>query len=411
MLLVTGPTGSGKTTTLYSALRHVQSSEKNVVTVEDPIEYRLEGINQVQVNERTGLTFASALRSILRQDPDVVLVGEIRDTETAGVAIKASMTGHLVLSTLHTNDAPSAVARLADIGVEMGALAGALKGIMAQRLVRRLCAECSEPISLSDLPPDQQVLLAGRSCEGLRRPVGCAACRGTGYRGRTVVPEIAVVTPEMQRAIARGASVSELGEMARAAGMRTLWEAGLERVVSGITSLHELLDNIAAPILDSDESTSQDVVDALLDRLLSGPASPAAAEPRAIAPAANNSGERVLLVDDDRAARRELRSALEREGFGVIEAADGEAALAYARRLRPGRVICELALPRLDGVGLVQALAHLPEAPPVLVYTDQRDIALLDWACEVGASGVASKTDGAPAVLRWLRSGATRAAA
>jgi type II secretory ATPase GspE/PulE/Tfp pilus assembly ATPase PilB-like protein len=152
MVLVTGPTGSGKTTTLYSVLRHVQSTASNIVTVEDPIEYRLDGINQVQVNERAGLTFASALRSILRQDPDVVLVGEIRDGETAGIAIKASMTGHLVLATLHTNDAGSAIARLLDIGSDPGALSGAVKGIVAQRLVRRLCADCSQPASWPSCP-------------------------------------------------------------------------------------------------------------------------------------------------------------------------------------------------------------------------------------------------------------------
>ncbi len=396
MILATGPTGSGKTTTLYSALRHVQSSEKNVVTVEDPIEYRLEGINQVQVNERTGLTFAAALRSILRQDPDVVLVGEVRDAETAGIAIRASMTGHLVLSTLHTNDAPSAVARLADIGVEMGALAGALKGIVAQRLVRRLCAECSRPTALSDLPPDQQVFLAGMRTDGLRRAVGCPACRGTGYRGRMVVAEILAVTPEVQHAVARGASVAELSEMARRGGMRTLWESGLERVLSGATSLHELVDNVSAPFVEG--TSSQGSVDALLARLLgergAAPASPAP-EP---APGA----ARVLVVDEDREARRSLRAELEREGFRVIEAADGEAGVAYARRLRPDLVVTEIALPRLDGLGVVQALAGGAEGPPVVVYTGQTDPGMLAWARELGAREALTRTAGVKALAACL---------
>ncbi|MBK7906163.1 MAG: Flp pilus assembly complex ATPase component TadA, partial [Gemmatimonadetes bacterium] len=166
-----------------------------IVTVEDPIEYHLEGINQVQVNEKAGLGFAAALRSIVRQDPDIILVGEIRDAETAGIAVKAGLTGHLVLSTLHTIDSSSAIGRLADIGgVEMGALSGALKGVVAQRLVRRLCESCCSSITLADLPVAQQALLIGRKTEKLRRAVGCEACRGTGYRGRMVVAEVLLVS-------------------------------------------------------------------------------------------------------------------------------------------------------------------------------------------------------------------------
>ncbi|HEX8272247.1 MAG TPA: type II/IV secretion system protein [Longimicrobiaceae bacterium] len=396
MILATGPTGSGKTTTLYSALRHVQSSESNVVTVEDPIEYRLPGINQVQVNDRAGLDFAAALRSILRQDPDIVLVGEIRDAETAQIAIKASMTGHVVLSTLHTNDAPSAISRLADIGAEAGALSGALKGVLAQRLVRRLCGECSQPLALSDLPPEQQVLLMGRRTDGLRRHVGCAACRGTGYRGRMVVAEILVVDAAMQHAIARGAGVPELTELARGNGMRTLWESGLERVLAGATSLHELVDNVAAPA--QQESAAQSDVDALLAQLLGGggkapaaasaPAAPAARPPSVPARAGGGPGARVLVVDEDREARRALRAELEGAGFRVIEAADGEAGVAYARRLRPDLVVTEIAMPRLDGIGLLQALRDEAGSPPVVVRTGQDDAALLEWALELGAQGV-----------------------
>ncbi|MEW5927794.1 MAG: ATPase, T2SS/T4P/T4SS family [Gemmatimonadota bacterium] len=395
MILATGPTGSGKTTTLYSALRHVQSSESNVVTVEDPIEYRLPGINQVQVNDRAGLSFAAALRSILRQDPDIVLVGEIRDAETAQIAIKASMTGHVVLSTLHTNDAPSAIARLADIGAEAGALSGALKGVLAQRLVRRLCGECSQPLALSELPPEQQVLLMGRRTDGLRRQVGCPACRGTGYRGRMVVAEILVVDAEMQHAVARGASVPELTELARGNGMRTLWESGLERVLAGATSLHELVDNVAAPPVQ--DGGAQSEVDALLAQLLGGgskapaPAAPPARPPSAPSRAGGGPGARILVVDEDREARRALRAELEGAGFRVIEAADGEAGVAYARRLRPDLVVTEVAMPRLDGIGLLQALRDEAGAPPVVVCTSQDDAALLDWARELGAQGAYSR--------------------
>nr|MDQ3388870.1 type II/IV secretion system protein [Gemmatimonadota bacterium] len=388
MVLATGPTGSGKTTTLYSAIRHVQSSESNVVTVEDPIEYRLEGINQVQVNEKAGLTFASALRSILRQDPDVVLVGEIRDAETAGIAIKAGMTGHLVLSTLHTNDAPSALARLADIGVDMGALAGALKGILAQRLVRRLCETCSEPLPLADLPPDQQALLAGRRTDLLRRAVGCASCRGTGYLGRTVVAEVLLADSPVQHAVARRASVAELAELARQGGMTTLWESGLDRVVRGVTSLHELIDTVAAPRTRGPDSQRE--VDALVTTLLAGSEQPGVstvAERTRAAP----TGERVLLVDEDREARRGLRAELERDGFQVFEAADGEAGAAYAKYLRPDLVISEIVLPRLDGLGLLQAITTGDSAPRVVIHTTQTDTALLDWARELGATAVLAK--------------------
>ncbi len=391
MLLVTGPTGSGKTTTLYAALHQVKSTQTNVVTVEDPIEYRLAGVNQVQVQDKAGLTFAAALRSILRQDPDVVLVGEIRDAETAGIAIKASMTGHLVLSTLHTNDAPSAVGRLADIGADLSALSGALKGVVAQRLVRRLCSECSVPIAVSELPAEQQMLLTGKRTDKLRKPVGCAACRGTGYRGRMVVPEILVVNPEMQRAIARRAEQSELEDLARQTGMHRLWDAGLNRVLAGLTSLHELLDNISAPITDA--AAPQTSIDQLLRELrLKKEGAGAVSSPNAVPPtqpalarAPGEQAQRALVVHELRDARRSLRLALEAQGLGVIEAADGESALAYARRLRPDAVVTEVAVPRLDGFGLLQSMRADSDAAAVFIYTEQADSALLAWGLELGA--------------------------
>jgi Tfp pilus assembly pilus retraction ATPase PilT/CheY-like chemotaxis protein len=391
MLLVTGPTGCGKTTTLYAALHQIKSTQTNLVTVEDPIEYRLEGVNQVQVQDKAGLTFAAALRSILRQDPDVVLVGEIRDAETAGIAIKASMTGHLVLSTLHTNDAPSAVGRLADIGADLSALSGALKGIVAQRLVRRLCSECSIPVAASELPAEQQVLLTGKRTDKLRKPVGCAACRGTGYRGRMVVPEVLVVTPEIQRAIARKANRSELEDLARQGGMHTLWGAGINRVLAGTTSLHELLDNVSAPTTDA--AASQTAIDQLLREMrpkhkaTGSAASPNAAPPLQLASAhiPGKEAKRVLVVHEMRDTRRSLRLALEAQGLGVIEAADGESALAYARRLRPDAVVTEVAVPRLDGFGLLQSMRADSDAAAVFIYTEQTDSALLAWGLELGA--------------------------
>ncbi|MGK2935892.1 MAG: ATPase, T2SS/T4P/T4SS family [Gemmatimonadaceae bacterium] len=215
LVLVTGPTGSGKTTTLYAMLRHLQARGVNIVTVEDPVEYRTPGIVQVQVNEKAGLTFAAALRSILRQDPDIVLIGEIRDRETAAIAIQASLTGHLVLATLHTIDACSSIARMTDLGVEPQKMAAALKGVIAQRLVRRLCA-CGAP-------------------------GGCAQCGGTGYHGRIAVAEIVISSPELERRIARGDGVSSLVEAACADGAASIWDSGLAHVAAGDTTLEELL--------------------------------------------------------------------------------------------------------------------------------------------------------------------------
>ena len=221
LVLVTGPTGSGKTTTLYAALREVQARGVNVVTVEDPIEYRLPGIVQVQVHERAGLTFGAALRSIMRQDPDVILVGEIRDRETAEIAIQASLTGHLVFSTLHTNDAASAIARLVDIGAASYQIATAVKGVIAQRLVRRLCAAC-----------------AG---------AGCRECADSGYRGRRAVAEILITSPEFERRVAAGGTPESIAEAARANGCVPLWEAGQALVRRGETSIDELRRVAAEP--------------------------------------------------------------------------------------------------------------------------------------------------------------------
>lgn len=238
LVLVTGPTGSGKTTTLYAALKHLQQRGVNIITVEDPVEYRIPGIVQVQIHEKAGLTFASALRSVLRQDPDVVLIGEIRDRETAAIALQASLTGHLVFATLHTNDACSSITRLTDLGVDCAKLAGALKGVVAQRLIRRLCPACKEvanagvPRSLLETIPESSMIYM---------PVGCAECSLTGYRGRVAVTEVLVTTPEIERAIAAGEPSDNLIAVARQSGARSLWGSGAAQLLDGMTSAQELL--------------------------------------------------------------------------------------------------------------------------------------------------------------------------
>ena len=247
MILVTGPTGSGKSTTLYTTLNAVARPEINVITVEDPVEYRMQGINQVQVNPKAGLTFASALRSILRSDPDVVLLGEIRDHETAQIAIEASLTGHLVLSTLHTNDAPSAITRLTEMDIEPFLVGSALDCVVAQRLARRLCDRCKQPAEYT--VEDLQRLRFGIDLDlplpQVFAPVGCGSCSNTGYRGRIAVHEVMAVSEEIERlAVARASSV-EIGRAAREQGMLTLREDGWEKAKLGITSVDEILRVVA----------------------------------------------------------------------------------------------------------------------------------------------------------------------
>jgi type IV pilus assembly protein PilB len=247
MILVTGPTGSGKSTTLYATLNIVSRPEVNVITVEDPVEYRLPGINQVQTNVKAGLTFSAALRSILRSDPDIVLLGEIRDGETAHIAIEAALTGHLVLSTLHTNDAPSAVVRLTEMGIEPFLVGSALDCVLAQRLARRLCPKCKEAYV-----PTKQVLLENRfpwedgmDLPTLYRPIGCSACAKTGYKGRLALHEVMAVSEQIERLTVEHASSMRINQAAIEEGMITLRHDGLLKVMAGVTSVEEIFRVVA----------------------------------------------------------------------------------------------------------------------------------------------------------------------
>src|SRR5438270_56250 len=244
IILVTGPTGAGKSTTLYSCINQIKSEGVNIVTVEDPVEYRMQGIVQVQVQEKAGLTLASALRSILRQDPNVVLVGEIRDRETAQIAVQASLTGHLVLSTLHTNDAANAVTRLVDIGVEAYKIAAALRGVMAQRLMRKLCPTCKQV--WMETPPERLLRWVPKGTP-LYRAAGCPDCAMTGYRGRFSIVEVLTVSAEVERRIAAGETADHIAGAARRGGMKGLWESGLEHVLRGESTLDELTRVVDIP--------------------------------------------------------------------------------------------------------------------------------------------------------------------
>ena len=370
-VLVTGPTGSGKTTTLYSVLRRVQERKVNIITVEDPVEYRIPGIVQVQVHDKAGLTFASALRSILRQDPDVVLLGEIRDRETAGIAVQAALTGHLVLSTMHTIDAASSVTRLADIGVDNFKIAAALKGVIAQRLVRRLCPSCRRPAEGPVSPRLRRWIPEGSS---LWEPAGCPECSQTGYRGRLSVVEILTVTHEIERLIASGQPTLRISAAAREEGMRSLWDSGIAHALAGTTSLDEVLR----------------VLDVPRDEVVPAPPVPEAAAPRAAiresAPRqaselasnhivqvggaafelldadlvdeepASDGRITVLLVDDEEPLRHALRDVLEDEGFRVFEASDGAEAIEQVDMRVPDVIVLDLMLPQVDGYEVLRML-------------------------------------------------------
>ncbi len=410
VILVTGPTGSGKTTTLYSAIRHVQDEGVNIVTVEDPVEYRLAGIVQVQVHEKAGLTFAAALRSILRQDPDVVLVGEIRDLETAQTAIQASLTGHLVLSTLHTNDAANAVTRLADIGVEQFKIGSALRGVIAQRLMRTLCSACREersdpvPAKLHRWFPDHK---------GLPRAAGCAGCAMTGYRGRFCILEILRITPEMERLIAQGATADKIADAAASAGMRSLWDSGVAHVLRGESTIEELLRVVDIPQDDEIRSAEVTVPDGG-DGRASDSGGLAIAPPRISdkakqvtdefelvdgglsidgADGDGGAGVRVLLVDDEDQLRRVMRDLLEREGYTVFEAGDGAQALEQVDMHAPDILVLDLNLPGLDGYGVItqmrsrQTTAHIP----IIVLTAKGDEDNEVRVFELGADDFLSK--------------------
>ncbi len=396
VVLVTGPTGSGKTTTLYSALRLIQGEGVNIVTVEDPVEYRMgQNIVQVQVHEKAGLTFATALRSILRQDPDVVLVGEIRDRETAQIAVQASLTGHLVLSTLHTNNASNTVTRLVDMGMEAYKIGASLRGIIAQRLMRRLCQVCRQEMSaeerhkmpshVANLIPDDQTLYV---------PVGCPDCSMTGYRGRFSIVEILKMNKELERVVSDNGTADRIEQAARKNGMRLLWESGMRHVFMGDSSIEELMrvtdipvelssDTAAAAAAPTAEMPAQPAPTAVVAQpapeVVAAPVDlstafelldddiPAMETERVVIP----KDIKVLLVDDEDQLRRVMRDLLEGEGYGIAEARDGPHALDQVDQYNPDIIVLDLNLPTLDGYSVLTELRSRPSTKdiPVIVLT------------------------------------------
>ena len=396
VILVTGPTGSGKTTTLYSMIRQIQTEGVNIVTVEDPVEYRMQGIVQVQVQEKAGLTFGSALRSILRQDPNVILVGEIRDKETAQIAVQASLTGHLVLSTLHTNDAANAVTRLVDIGVEGYKIAAALRGVIAQRLMRKLCPNCKEV--WMEAPPDKLRKWIPKGTP-MYRSAGCPDCAMTGYRGRFSIIEVLTVSPEVERRIAGGETAARIAEAARIAGMKSLWDSGLAHVTRGESTLDELMRVVDVPVEDDGggaapadpaptaaggrRSSAAELRLTPAPGTVTLPPEPVSThfdllEEPAKARSSGAHGQpacKVLLVDDEDSLRKVMKDLLERDGYLVTEARDGVQALDQVDRVGPDIIVLDLNLPGLDGYGVLSHLRSRPATAsiPVIVLTAKGD--------------------------------------
>ena len=381
IVVVTGPTGSGKTTTLYAALNDVARGELNVTTIEDPVEYELAGITQIQVDARRQVTFAATLRAVLRQDPDVIFVGEIRDAETAEVAAHAALTGHLVLTTLHTNDAVGVIARLADLGLDRGAIAASVRGVAAQRLVRRLCPDCAAPWA-PPFTPDEERLRRAAGVDPARRAVGCDKCGRTGYRGRIAVPEVFGVSETIAEQIANGASHAALLKTARAEGMRLMLDVGLDKAVRGDTSLQEL-----ERVLGMAESEQAAHAASAASAAVASRSATAATGSGALAPTepAPPPAPRVLVTDDDPVIRAVVTALLTKEHFVVTAAADGESALAH---LQAGDafdlVILDLGLPTLDGRSVLRAIRADPAHArlPVIVLTGSDDaddeVAMMD---------------------------------
>jgi type IV pilus assembly protein PilB len=381
IFLVTGPTGSGKTTTLYSLINKLRSEDTNIVTVEDPIEYKLEGVNQVQVQEKQGLGFATALRSVLRQDPDIILVGEIRDQETAEIAFQAAMTGHLVLSTLHTNDTVSSIGRLADLGVERFKIASGLIAISAQRLVRRLCPLCKTPVKASET----DAALAGAFArQGMRtsyyKSVGCEKCDFSGLKGRLALLEFLEITPELKERISAGAGETELRKTALERGaLHTMLADALWHLSQGDTTLEEIQPYVQ----------------------LSPEAAAAVKKEAPVEPRERAARGRVLVADDDKVSRSILRKILQDKGYEVAEAEDGIQALDKISKNPPDLLILDLNMPNLDGHGVIRALRQSLGmlALPIIILTAAADEKSQEESLSLGADDYITKPIRPPLVL------------
>ena len=373
MILVTGPTGSGKTSSLYSALNWLKAPTKNIITLEDPIEFKITGLNQVQINTRTGMTFAAGLRSILRQDPNIVLVGEIRDQETASIALDAAQTGHLLLSTLHTNDAVATITRLLDLGIEPFKVASSVLGILAQRLVRRVC-----PVCAVERPPGADALAklggAGRLPAGAvwKAGAGCEACQQSGYKGRMAIHELLEVTEPIRELISSRAADHVIRDAVRRAGMRTIMEDGTAKAAQGLTTLDEVLRVAPSDVaLQAAEEKEPGVARRRAEAQKSEPGvegTPWGA--RASGPV-EIGGEKasVLILDDDPDTQALLRRILENRGYETTVAGDGIEALLHLGRRSFDLILSDITMPNLDGIQLLEINNQKGIKTPVIFLT------------------------------------------
>ena len=399
IVLVTGPTGSGKTTTLYAALNRIRSTTNNILTIEDPIEYMIEGINQVQVNEKAGITFATALRSFLRQDPDVMLVGEIRDRETADIAVQAALTGHLVLSTVHTNDTFSTVTRLIDMGINSVKVSDSVQAIIAQRLVRRLCTECRISRELKDKEKKIIPLL-----KKLGYPTrfyhskGCPSCGFAGYKGRVGIYEILILDNQIKDVIANGSTISQIRSLARKKGFQSLYEDALSLITEGITDYDEVF-RVINPDQDSNELSKVDLAE----------------QKQSIAPSQEKQSElvhgqdpqsseenidilkakkKILMVEDAREMRLLVKRLVEKKTeWELFEAEDGEKALEIVSKMRPDIIVLDAMMPNMDGFEFLKHLRNdLSNATiPVIMLTAMKEVDSEVKGFELGADDFLGK--------------------
>lgn len=369
MILVTGPTGSGKSTTLYGALNWLKSPTKNIVTVENPVEYQISGITQVQIDVKAGMTFSAGLRSILRQDPDIILVGEIRDRETAAIAIEASQTGHLLLSTMHTNDAPTSITRLLDLEIEPFKITSSIHGILAQRLVRRLCSVCSVAYD-----PDAAMLKQ----IGLNVPlpevgqwkttVGCEACFDSGYKGRMAIHELLEVTVDIRRLINQQSPDDAIRDQARQNGMRTLLEDGIAKAALGLTTLEEVLR--VAPRTEVHQTSARQSLPAQETPAAAvNNTAPSIASHSEVTPSQAESATNLLVLEDDVVTQSLLVRILEKSGYSVTTAGDGIDALLHLGRQRFDLIVSDINMPNLNGLQLLEIKNQKGVDVPVIFLT------------------------------------------
>jgi type IV pilus assembly protein PilB len=406
MVLVTGPTGSGKSTTLYAAINRIRSTTNNILTIEDPIEYMFEGINQVQVNERAGVTFASALRSFLRQDPDVILVGEIRDQETAEISIQASLTGHLVLSTLHTNDTFTTITRLKDMGVDKFKITEALEAVVAQRLVRKLCPNCKETVSRKNIDEKlYNILSQFEESPKVFEPKGCVKCGYAGYSGRIGVYEILIVDTMLKDMIANDASIQLLRKTAKINGFRNLFEDAMRSVAAGITDYSEIV-RVINPVLESKESVkvetlveekqpyadekltleiSKELKDKDKDKKVE-----TVSEPWTEDQEISSRPARILVTDDSDQTRLIVTKIIQKMSkWETFEARDGEEALRMIHEDKPDLLVLDIMMPNMDGYEVLQEMKSDPELEkiPVLIFSALKTPKSEKKVFDLGADG------------------------